>query len=133
MNRPVTGIIMLLFFWANTAFGLSAICCCPVDIPDMMKCSCDDCQTDRHGSSCNQKSVANHDNGCPSFGCAQGPTPAKLAEPETLLTQHQVLTLPIAVDNTGRFLRFAWSNPLTSVSRPEKPVSLLLQTCSFLS
>jgi hypothetical protein len=135
MNRPITVIFMMLFVWANVASGLSGGCCCPVDTLDLIKCPDDGCRTGHHDSSCNRKGAANPNcnDGCVSFRCTQNLSLARLSESETALPQHHALALPIAIIDGRESLKTAWLDPLQFLSRSEKPVSLLLQTCSFLS
>ncbi|MBI4965471.1 MAG: hypothetical protein HY913_19495 [Desulfomonile tiedjei] len=135
MNRPITVIIMLLFVWANAALGVSSGCCCPTDTRELIECADDSCRAAHHDSSCKHKNAANHKchDGCVSFRCPQDLSPARLTETESVLPQYQALALPVATIDARESLKTAWANTRPFLSHLEKPLSLLLQTCSFLS
>jgi hypothetical protein len=50
-----------------------------------------------------------------------------------VLQEHQIVAFRTLMISSGDFLTTDWLNRLKLPSRPNKPVSLLLQTCSFLS
>lgn len=135
MNRLITVIVIVVFVWANAALGMPGGCCCPMDTPDPIKCPDDAYRTGHDDSSCNHKNAANHTchDGCVSLRCPQDYSPVKLSESETVLPHNQVLAFPMATSSTGESLKTAWPNARPFLCRPEKPVSLLLQTCSYLS
>jgi len=135
MNRLITIIIMVLFVWANAALGMSGGCCCPADTRELIECADDGCPAAHHDSSCNHKSAASRgcNDGCVSLRCPQELSPVRLTETESVLQQYKALTLPMAIIDSRESLKMAWLNTRPFLSRPEEPVSLLLQTCSFLS
>lgn len=135
MNRPMRIIVLVVFFWGNATLAFSGICCCPMDTLGLIKCLHDGCRTEYSVSACDNESAASGDcrDRCVFFKCAQDLSPIGLYESEAVLPQHLALALPTAIIAAKDSLNAAWLNPNPIFSPLKKPVSPLLQTCSFLS
>lgn len=135
VNRPLPTIIILLIFWANVAFGLPTVCCCPPDLRDVVDRADNDCSIGSHDSNCNRKVMwnSNCNCGCISFKCNDGLDTLGFFESKPVLPEHQVVAFRTLMISSGDFLTTDWLNRLKLPSRLNKPVSLLLQICSFLS
>jgi|GEM_PF-1181576 len=132
MNRALATIIVLIF-WANTAFGMPAACCCPTDGRELASCSGDNCVISRHDSSCNGEGACEQgcNDGCLSLRCPDELGAVVLPEFSTVFPQPQLLVSLTSATDSHEPLN---TNRADSRSCPSsRPISVLLQTCSFLS
>jgi hypothetical protein len=134
MNRPLATMFVLIF-WANTVFGLPGVCCCSTVVRELANCSDEDFVIAQHDSSCDHRGACGRtcNSGCLSLGCADGMNVVALAESWTIFPQNQVLVSPRSMTDSQESLKTDWLNSRVLLAVPVKSVSLLLQTCSFLS
>lgn len=134
MKRPFVIILTLLFLWSGAAYRTSALCCCKTDTNSLMDRSDGGCGSDTEAFFC-QGHLCSH-NGLPScspFCRAKEPVMAGLSVFMSFLSDHQFFALPVTLFHSEKYLQTRWPISGQVCSLQEKPIDLLLQTCSLLS
>ena len=133
-NRPIAAILMLFFFWANAAYGLSNVCVCTTDARGVIDCA-NDCCGSGQKDSCGHKSASNHEDygTCLTFGCAHHFKTISLSDLETASPGHLDMFLRAVLPAfRERPHDLSFISGYTHAFY-QNPINHLLQTCSLLS
>jgi len=133
MNRAPAIIFSFLLFWASGAYGFSGPCCCSMTFGSSIECISDgvavrdpSCNHDGPCSECGCESLL-------SFRCVGEFKPLPASESESVRSEYQIFSLPVALVDVHDFLQKVRSIPRQNHSLRLNPTDLFLQTCSFLS
>lgn len=134
MNRAFVIILTLLFLWSGAADGTFALCCCKTEMSSLMDGPNNGRGSDTEAFFCEGHSCSHHgQHASCSFQCAKEPFVAGFSTFESLLSDHQISTFPSTLLHSENRLQTKWPISGQVCSFQDKPIDILLQTCSLLS